>query len=90
MLLINIGWGDDEKIDPISHKNKINTSGISMSKLNGNSPNNLDRVNCDVIPKKIENSHSAKSLPSVSSNETYLNYWDPETSRKIQNSTMSV
>jgi len=63
-----------------------------VSKLNGNSPNNLDSVNCDVIRKKIENSHShsATSLPKVSNHETYVNYWDPETSRKIQNSTMSV
>lgn len=56
-----------------------------------NSDKGMLNVNIENVKKnEINPTNSVNNLPDVASHHTYVNYWDAETSKKIQNSTMSV
>jgi len=90
IFLLYLGWEDDDKPETIPKVNR----NVYINQ-NSTSEKNLPNVHYG-IPNKIQNKseesskNSSNSLPNTSGYNAYINYWDAETSRKIQSSTMSV
>ena len=76
---------------------KVINIASTMKNANTLSNKNLSpEIKMDTLNSKNDNKNKSSStnsssyLPNITGFASYINYWDAETSKKIQNSTMSV